>query len=255
MTNVITSTNNAIVKKINSLKLSKNRRKSQEFVVEGIKMAQEAIESDIEIVDIILNEEIEFPIRDDLNGKVTRLRTRLFKQVSELKNPEGIMLICKERNRKIDLEDDILILDSLRDPGNMGTIIRTAEAFGYKNILLLGDCVDIYNSKVLRSTMGSIFRVSIKKADFDILPELKKTHRILVTTLDEDSVDITTMTNVSKHVIIIGNESNGVRKEIVDLADEKIIIPISDKIDSLNAAIATGISMFYLKLIVTKKER
>ncbi len=255
MTNIITSSNNPIIKKLNSLKLSKNRRKSKEFVVEGIKMAEEAIESGVEILHVIMDEDIQFPLVKTLQEKSVRLKNQLFKQVSELKNPEGIMVICREVKREIDLDEDILILDNIRDPGNMGTIIRTAEAFGYKNILLSGDCVDIYNSKVLRSTMGSIFRVSLQKGDLETILNLKKSHKILVTALEEYSVDLTTMTNVGKHAIIIGNESKGVRKEIIDLADVKIIIPISNKIDSLNAAMASGISMFYFKLISTKKER
>lgn len=255
MNNIVTSGNNAIVKKVKSLKILKNRNKSNLFLVEGFKMAEEAIQSKVLIENIIFDENAQMDIDDKLQNKVVRVKNSLFSQISDLKNPEGVILICKEIESEIDFKENFLILDEIRDPGNMGTIIRTAEAFNYKNILLLGNCVDIYNSKVLRATMGSIFRVSINQVDIKTLEDLRKTHTILATTLEEDSIDITSMTKIPKHAIIIGNESHGVRKEVSQLAHKKVIIPISENIDSLNAAIASSISMFYLNLIYSKKEK
>lgn len=218
-------------------------------------MAEEATQSNVEIENIILDENADLDLDEKLQKKVIRVKNSLFSQLSDLKNPEGVILICKEIESEIDFEKNLLILDEIRDPGNMGTIIRTAEAFNYKNILLLGNCVDIYNSKVLRATMGSIFRISINQVDIKTLEDLRKTHTILATTLEEDSIDITSMTKIPKHAIIIGNESHGVRKEVSQLAHKKVIIPISENIDSLNAAIASSISMFYLNLIYSKKEK
>lgn len=255
MNNIITSSNNVIVKKVKNLKILKNRKKEKLFLIEGFKMAEEAIQSKVEIENIILNEDATLNVGDKLQEKVVRVKNSLFLQMSDLKNPEGVILICKEIEKNIDFEENLLILDEIRDPGNMGTIIRTAEAFNYKNILLLGNCVDIYNSKVLRATMGSIFRVSINQIDIETIKDLRHTHIILATALDEDSIDITSMTKIPKHAIIIGNESHGVRKEVSDLAHKKVIIPISENIDSLNAAIASSISMFYLNLIYSKKEK
>lgn len=255
MNNIVTSGNNAIVKKVKSLKILKNRNKSNLFLVEGFKMAEEAIQSKVLIENIIFDENAQMDIDDKLQNKVVKVKNSLFSQISDLKNPEGVILICKEIESEIDFKENFLILDEIRDPGNMGTIIRTAEAFNYKNILLLGNCVDIYNSKVLRATMGSIFRVSINQVDIKTLEDLRKTHTILATTLEEDSIDITSMTKIPKHAIIIGNESHGVRKEVSQLAHKKVIIPISKNIDSLNAAIASSISMFYLNLIYSKKEK
>lgn len=255
MNNIVTSGNNAIVKKVKSLKILKNRNKSNLFLVEGFKMAEEAIQSKVLIENIIFDENAQMDIDDKLQNKVVRVKNSLFSQISDLKNPEGVILICKEIESEIDFKENFLILDEIRDPGNMGTIIRTAEAFNYKNILLLGNCVDIYNSKVLRATMGSIFRISINQVDIKTLEDLRKTHTILATTLEEDSIDITSMTKIPKHAIIIGNESHGVRKEVSQLAHKKVIIPISKNIDSLNAAIASSISMFYLNLIYSKKEK
>lgn len=255
MNNIITSANNSIIKKVKSLKLLKNRNRDKLFLVEGFKMAEEAIKSNVEIENIILDENVGLDLDEKLQKKVIRVKNSLFSQLSDLKNPEGVILICKEIDSEIDFEKNLLILDEIRDPGNMGTIIRTAEAFNYKNILLLGNCVDIYNSKVLRATMGSIFRISINHVDIKTLEDLRKTHTILATTLEEDSIVITSMTKIPKHAIIIGNESHGVRKEVSQLAHKKVIIPISENIDSLNAAIASSISMFYLNLIYSKKEK
>lgn len=255
MNNIITSSNNVIVKKVKNLKILKNRKKEKLFLIEGFKMAEEAIQSKVEIENIILNEDATLNLRDKLQEKVVRVKNSLFLQMSDLKNPEGVILICKEIEKDIDFEENLLILDEIRDPGNMGTIIRTAEAFNYKNILLLGNCVDIYNSKVLRATMGSIFRVLINQGDIKTVEDLRKTHTIIATALDEDSIELTSMTKIPKHAIIIGNESHGVRKEVLELSDNKVIIPISKNIDSLNAAIASSISMFYLNLIYSKKEK
>lgn len=255
MNSIITSSNNNIVKKVKNLKLYKNRKKTKLFLVEGYKMAQEAIESKVSIENIILDENANLELNEELQKKVTRVKNSVFTQISDLKNPEGIILICKEIKKETKFDENLLILDEIRDPGNMGTIIRTAEAFNYKNILLLGNCVDIYNSKVLRATMGSIFRVSANQIDIKTLESLRKTHMLLATTLNEESIDITSMTKVPKHAIIIGNESHGVSKEVSDLAHKKVIIPISKDIDSLNAAIASSILMFYLNLIYSKKEK
>lgn len=255
MNNIITSSNNVIVKKVKNLKILKNRKKEKLFLIEGFKMAEEAIQSKIKIENIILNEDATLNVGDKLQEKVVRVKNSLFLQMSDLKNPEGVILICKEIEKDIDFEENLLILDEIRDPGNMGTIIRTAEAFNYKNILLLGNCVDIYNSKVLRATMGSIFRVSVNQGDIKTVEDLRKTHTIIATALDEDSIELTSMTKIPKHAIIIGNESHGVRKEVLNLAQKKVIIPISKNIDSLNAAIASSISMFYLNLIYSKKEK
>lgn len=217
-------------------------------------MAREAIDFNMDIVNILIDETLKFDVPNNLLPKVYYVKKSVFKQISELKNPEGVLIICKEIDNKINWNENILILDQLRDPGNMGTIIRTAEAFNYNNIVLLGDCVDIYNSKVLRATMGSIFRVNINQEKIEILNNIKKSHTIVATALEEDSIDITTMTKISNHAIIIGNESHGIREEVLKYAHKKVIIPISKNIDSLNAAMASGISMFYLKSIYSKME-
>ena len=149
-------------------------------------------------------------------------------------------------NKKIDYRQDIiLILDNIQDPGNLGTIIRTADSVGLTQILVSKGTVDCYNSKVLRSTMGAIFRVNIIETDNleKSIEEIKQNKFKVVTTslqTDKSIYDIQ-LKNVA---IVIGNEANGVSKEIMDLADEKAIIPMKGKTESLNVAVATGVVLY-----------
>ena len=142
-------------------------------------------------------------------------------------------------------ENLFLVLDDIQDPGNMGTILRTADSLNFKQIIVSKDCADIYNPKVVRSTMGAIFRINIIESD-DLVKTIKemKKHKIkiLSTSLQTDK----TMYNVSydKTAIVIGNEANGVEKEIIDLTDEKIKIPMPGKTESLNASVATAVILY-----------
>ena len=151
--------------------------------------------------------------------------------------------------------DYILVVDGVQDPGNLGTIIRTADSANLKQILVSKDTVDAYSPKVIRSTMGSIYRVKIVECEnlADVLDELKKRKfQIVSTSLDtENSIyDI----DYRKKVVVIGNEGNGVSKEIQDLSDYKVKIPMLGKTESLNASVATGIMIYeYVRQMCSKK--
>ena len=147
---------------------------------------------------------------------------------------------------KIDYTDDVIVaLDDIQDPGNLGTILRTVDSCGLKQILLSKGTVDSYNPKVVRSTMGAIFRVKIIECEdlVKTIKEMKKHHfKLQVTSLDADKTiyDV----NYKKKIIVIGNEANGVSKEIQNMADEKVKIPMLGKTESLNASVATGIVLY-----------
>ena len=174
--------------------------------------------------------------------------SNIFKLISEVEKPQGVLAIIEKENQKEDIDysqDIILALDDLQDPGNLGTIIRTADSVGLKQILISKGTTDPYNPKVIRSTMGAIFRVKIIECENlgQTLKNIQKNnYQIVVTDLNTDKsiYDI----KMQKKVIVIGNEANGVSKEIKEQSDIKAIIPMFGKTESLNASIATGVILY-----------
>lgn len=255
----IISKENAIIKHIIKLKEKKYRIEYNEFIIEGAKIVKEAIEEDANIKNIIISEEA---LNNELVEKQlkTVLETQnyilvsnsIFKELSEVEKPQGVLAIIEKNayNNKIDYTQDlILILDNIQDPGNLGTIIRTADSVGLKQILISKGTVDAYNPKVIRSTMGAIFRVNILESanlKNEIENIKKNKFKVVITSLQtEKSIyDI----RLNKVAIVIGNEANGVSKEIKELADINAIIPMKGKTESLNASVATGVILYeYLR--------
>lgn len=252
---MITSTSNARVKELVQLqKKSKVRNEQGVFLVEGVKMYQEIPQE--QLVKIYVSETFADKQKEEINRlkdrrKLEYLSDHVFQYVSDTKTPQGIL--CVVRQSTYCLEDileaedaHLLVLDNLQDPGNLGTILRTAEGAGVTGIIISKESVDIYNPKVIRSTMGSIYRVP-----FVYVEDLKeaiakvKAHGIFTYAAHLDgknSYDKEDYTR--KTAFLIGNEGNGLRKEIADLADTWIRIPMQGQVESLNAAIATSVLMF-----------
>ena len=252
---VITSKDNELIKHIKKLKDKKERDLSNEYIIEGIKLIQEAIQENAKIKQIIICDDCEKTesIPKDLMYEIAKqeciyVTNKIFETITEVMNPQGILAIIEKQSKEIQIDDKqdiILALDNIQDPGNLGTILRTADSIGLTQILVSKGTADCYNPKVVRSTMGAIFRVKIIECE-DLVKTLKeiKKHKfeIVVSSLQTDNsiYDI----NYHKKVIVIGNEANGVKKEIQDLADKKIKIPMLGKTESLNASVATGIILY-----------
>ncbi|WP_099203305.1 TrmH family RNA methyltransferase [Miniphocaeibacter massiliensis] len=252
----ISSKDNKYFKKIKSLKRKNSRVKNKLFLIEGKKVFVEALDSRVKIESIFVKEDFNINTLIDTNLDIFILEENLFKELTDMENPEGIIAACKiEESERFSKEENIIVLDGIRDPGNMGTIIRSAESFGYKQIGLINDCVDIYNSKVIRGSMGSLFRTNIISLNLEKLKEIKNTHKLYCMALEEDSVSIYNMTESEKHAIIIGNEANGVSQEVLKISAEKVIIPLSGNVESLNAGVAASITMFYFNQIITQMEK
>ena len=182
---------------------------------------------------------------------------KLFQTMTDVVSPQGVMAVVEKGDNidKIDYtEDFILALDGIQDPGNLGTILRTADSANLKQIILSGDCADPYNPKVVRSTMGAIFRMNMVTTPnlLKTLQEIKR-HKfeIIVTSLETQKsiYDIF----YHKKVVVIGNEANGVTKEVQELADKKVKIPMLGKTESLNASVAAGIMIYEYVREKTKK--
>lgn len=246
-------------KDIRALKNSKNiRQKQRRFLVEGLKTVREAVESAFNIDFIVISDDfleknrsgIEDLLRPFNGIKIFKTSSRTFEKLSDTVTPQGIMAIVKQRQYRLGefIKEKFLIvaLDRIGDPGNMGTIIRTADAAGADVVIVGKGCVDVYNPKVIRTTMGSIFHIPVIQANdlLDTLVKLKKSGGHIVTTyLDTTnyyySVDLSLPT-----VVVVGQEDDGVSRDIVDISDYVVKIPMPGKAESLNVSIACGILLF-----------
>ena len=245
---LITSKDNSKIKEIKKLNEKKYRKTA--FIVEGIKMLKEAISEKAEIDTIIIREdtELDFKLDSELEKKVIHVTKNVFETISDVVSPQGVLVVI---NKKIDdnkiskHEDYILALDGIQDPGNLGTIIRTADSANIKQILVSKDTVDSYSPKVVRSTMGAIYRVKIIECEdlAKTLKSLQTTGFEIVTTDLHTDKSIYDM-NYNKKIVVIGNEANGVTPEIKELSNYRVKIPMLGKTESLNAAVATGIMIY-----------
>ncbi len=240
----ITSKENGFFKKIKKLKSKKYREEFKEFLVEGIKVTDYFKNYDsILIKKSKSHNYLEFLFKEN----VYIFDDSLFDEVSAQENSQGIIFVFKYLNRKIDTEtNDLIILDHIQDPGNLGTILRIIDAVGLKNVIFTKGTCDIYNEKVVRSSMGSIFNINFEYMELNkLLFFLKeKKFNILVTALEKDSINYDEMVLHEKNAIIFGNEGNGVSKELIDNSNLKLIIPIYGDAESLNVAVASGVFLY-----------
>ena len=261
---IITSKDNEIIKNIRKLKEKKYRDANNEYLIEGIKLIKEAVEEKAKIKLIVVCEE---SIEDgDIDQKLLYeiakydciyVNKKVFSILTDVQNPQGILAVIEKKNNEEDInykEDIIVVLDGIQDPGNLGTILRTIDSVGLSQVIVSKETADSYNPKVVRSTMGAIFRVNVIESE-DLLQTLKnlKKHKykIMATSLETNNsiYDV----EYNKKVIVIGNEANGVSKNVLEYADEKIKIPMLGKTESLNASVATSIILYeYVRRKINK---
>lgn len=287
---IISSKDNEIVKEIRKLKEKKYRK--NKFIVEGIKMLEEAISENASIDLIVIREGMDLSnlisnilYKNDADSgvkskniidaiskiKSITVTEKVFDTLTDVVSPQGVLAVINKRengiinqatennnafkigdkiketeNVKIDTTTDyILALDGIQDPGNLGTIIRTADSANLKQIIVSKNTVDAYSPKVIRSTMGAIYRVNIievENLEWTLKDLQKVGFKVVVTSLDTNNsiYDI----SYNKSIVVIGNEANGVSKEVQELANERVKIPMLGKTESLNAAVATGIMIY-----------
>lgn len=250
---MITSKTNELIKHIKNLHQKKFREEYGEFFVEGKKLVLEAISENLQILKIIVCEEL-FSEELAIEAKnIEYVDKKVFEFISDTKTPQGIMAILKIPEKEQTYEKVIFALDDLQDPGNLGTIIRTLDCAGINTLILSEGTADIYNPKVVRSTMGAIYRVNcFEKEDLreELMTLKEKGYKVVITALDAEinhyGLDFTDQ----KYVIVIGNESKGVSNEIQALADVKVKIPMLGRTESLNASVAASIMAYeYVRYI------
>lgn len=249
---MITSRNNREIIETVKLRKKKHREEEKLFLIDGTKLLFEALNSDIPIQKIYaVKDWLEKNANHLMELEIEEVSIPVMEKLSGVKSSEGVVAIAQIiPQNTLDYSDKVVILEDIRDPGNLGTIIRTADAFGYQNIILSKNCADIYNEKTLRSTMGSLFHINIF-TNLDILKsieELKnKQYTIIGTSLAGKDVEINNIEIPEKVAIVLGNESNGISEAVLKECTSLQKLPIIGAAESLNVSVAAGIFLFLYK--------
>lgn len=239
---IITSKDNSSVKA--ARKLLKKKYRTSSYLIEGFHLLEEAVKSGAEIRQIFV-EESKFELIKDYKN-VTIVTNQVLKSLADSENPQGVIAEIGFGDISVKFDGEkYLILENVQDPGNVGTMVRTADAAGFDGVLLVGETADIYSPKVLRSMQGSHFHLPIVKFDgtFDDIKNAGL--ELLVTTLSENSVSHKNVKS-DRFALVMGNEGSGVSDEAIESADQLVHIDMAGKAESLNVAVAAGILMFSL---------
>jgi TrmH family RNA methyltransferase len=249
--NRITSPKNNRVKEWKKLKSKKGRDKANSFIIEGPHLVEEALMHQAGVTDLLVEDGFRIP-GDWHTGNVTTwiVESSVIKELSDTENPQGIVAIVENEMKPIQLnpKGTYILIDGIQDPGNLGTIIRTADSAGVNGVILGSGTVDLFNSKVLRSTQGSLFHIDVVKGDLNEWIERLKGEGVMVygTSL-QGGVPYTSEKVESGYALLLGNEANGVSPELLEKTDQNLFVPIYGKAESLNVAVAAGILLYGLK--------
>ena len=236
---VITSLDNKRIKEYAKLLQKKHRDEMGMFLVEGEHLVEEAFKSG-NLVEVIKCEDF----NRDFDVNTTFVTYDVLKKLSNVVAPQKIIGVVKKKECSIS-GNKILLLDDIQDPGNLGTIIRSSVAFGVDTIVLSNNSVDLYNDKVIRSSEGMIFYVNVIRRDLvDVINELKENEYKIFGTNVTNGVNVSTVKDTGKFALVMGNEGAGVKKDILNMCDNYIYIPMTQKCESLNVGVATSIILY-----------
>ncbi len=244
---LITSIQNEQVKNWRKLHKRKNRMKMKQFLIEGFHLIEEAFQSGWEVETVIVQEGVNPPDWMSEDG-ITLVDERVFNEITQTETPQGIAAIVNMQDLPVKTDTYILLVDAIQDPGNLGTIIRTADAAGFSKIVLGTGTVDVYNDKVIRASQGSIFHISIVQASLDeTIARLKQENYTIWASALKNAINYNEVESEGKAALIVGNEGAGISDEVLQLADKIVKIPIYGKAESLNVSIAAGILMYKMR--------
>ncbi|MBR5322263.1 MAG: RNA methyltransferase [Clostridia bacterium] len=254
---IITSRNNNLVIETAKLKDRKQREKMRTFLFEGIKLTREAIMQGVEITHIFLTEKCaeKYPDLADRKEAVV-ISDSVCEKLSENNAPEGIICTARYLDNlhkeytaadTIDLKDSCLILSTIQDPGNLGTIARTSAAFGKKTLILSSDCADIYNQKTIRASMGAMFRTTTYRTS-DLCKTIndirKRGQEVYATALTEKALPLSSVKNPKNSCFVMGNEGHGLSDEVIYSCTGTVIIPMEKDAESLNVSSAASVILW-----------
>ena len=266
---IITSRNNQLVKWVASLADKKNRKESGYFMAEGVKLTKEAFEAGLPVDYCIVSEskvalanEFLSAFKSDKRYEKCRVVTvseGVFEKISTEKAPQGVISVIKHLDffRDLDIiykeefflnpDEKAIFLFSVRDPSNLGAVIRSSVAFGTDHVILSSDCADVYNPKTVRSAMGSLFRVkitSVKDVPSFIKAAQQSSRRVYAAELSDGAKSLSEVGLRASDIVMIGNEGHGIDSAVSSICDGSVYIPISKKTESLNASVAAAIFMW-----------
>ncbi|MDC3412595.1 RNA methyltransferase [Aquibacillus sp. 3ASR75-11] len=244
---MITSVQNEKVKQWHKLKKRKGRHKANAFLIEGIHLIEEALTSKWKVQELIVQNGVELPswARET---KVSIVADHVLQSITDTKTPQGMAAVVEINKPIWKPFKKLLLIDAVQDPGNLGTMVRTADAAGFDAVILGTGTVDLYNDKVIRSTQGSLFHLPIFHQSLeDVISNLiNQSFDVWVSTLDEGAKEYTHLQVPDKIALVMGNEGAGISQEIIELANQKVHIPIYGQAESLNVSVAAGVLMYYL---------
>lgn len=249
----ITSTKNTKIKQWKKLHSSKGRKEFGQYILEGEHLFQEAKKAGIFIREVIvtqnfLDKQSSMNVTD-VSSSVFTVTDEVMKAISQTQTSQGILCILNITENQLSekINGKFVLLDGVQDPGNAGTIVRTADAAGYSGVVFGTGSVDPYNDKVIRSMQGSHFHIPIYREDLGeiIHPYIKQNIPVYGTALDERAQDFRTIPTTSSLAIIFGNEGSGISKEILEKTTQNLYIPILGEAESLNVAVAAGILIYH----------
>jgi len=239
---IYTSINNSKIKDLKKLQNKKYRDETNMFLVETRHLVKEAYDSGY-LEELLVLEDSDFSLDIETNY----INESVLKYLSNLPSPSEVIGICRKKNEELK-GNKILILDDIQDPGNLGTIIRSSAAFDVDTIVLSKGCADVYSDKVIRASQGMLFKVNIIRDDIEkIISKLKSEDYKIFGTKVDGGKDVKSVSKSEKFAIIMGNEGNGVSKEILDMCDEYLYIPMNNECESLNVGVATSIILYELR--------
>lgn len=256
---IISSRQNNLVKYVRSLRDKRTREQEGHFVIEGLNFVSEALTSGIIPEKLIISERVDSNLRladiikrVDRPDSISRVSDSVMEYMSETETPQGIMALLKIVEvplMSLPIRDKSLyiVMDGIQDPGNVGTVIRTADAFGVSGVILTQGCADLYNAKTLRSTMGSVFHLPVlRDVTADELVDFLKSRSVYtaVTCLEEEALSIEDSELMFPLALVLGSETRGVSSELRQAADYLIKVPMAGAAESLNVSVAAGIMVY-----------
>nr|WP_097159179.1 RNA methyltransferase [Bacillus oleivorans] len=243
----IQSVQNEKVKEWKKLLQKKGRDTANQYIMEGFHLVEEASQNPALITTVIVREDVAVPEWVPSSMEIYQVSTEVANAISDTETNQGIFAICKKEDHEVPKQaKSFLLLDAIQDPGNLGTIIRTADAAGVDAVILGDGTVDPYNPKVIRSAQGSHFHIPFIKGNlFNWVQQLKETGVSVYGTALEGAEPFHIVEPRHPFALILGNEGNGVNPNLLELANQNLYVPIYGKSESLNVTIAGGILLYH----------
>ncbi len=243
---LIESVQNTRIKNIAKLHTRKDRKKAQQFLVEGYHLVEESVKSGLEVETILsVNPDDISEEMVEASKEQYQITFKIAEKLSQTESPQGIYAVCNMPQHELADFKQLVYLDRIQDPGNVGTIIRTADAAGYDGVVISKGTVDIYNDKVLRASQGSVFHLPVIEADFS---EVKADFggKVYGTSL-KNGRNYKEVEAADAFILVLGNEGQGVDEQILAETDDNLFVPIYGRAESLNVAVCAGILMYHFK--------